>query len=603
VGIAEHEVGICLLDADGVVLELDADFGRIVELPWPSAAIGRRLSSVLLWAPPLPSGDPTAVQHDFGDASVEVLCRRANTGPVAYCVSARRHGTETALARQLRVARQTLDSVIEASPLAILTLDEHQRVVMWNRAAERTFGWTREEVLGRPYPLVPEDEREAFKELFNRVVLHGSGFTGVESTRLRKDGSRVEMRMHTAPLRDAEGRVTGGMALLEDLTQTRQLEERVRHSQKMEAIGRLAGGIAHDFNNLLTVVVGAADLLALDPALSPGAGERVTEILTVAQSARDLVSQLMTFSRRQVVRPQIVDLNERVRESGKLLRRLIGDNITLKIDVPDVPAWVRLDPSQFDQVLVNLAVNAVDAMARAGTLSYTTRTRELDVAAEPLEAGRYVCLEVRDTGAGIPADILPQIFEPFFTTKGAGSGTGLGLANVYGVVRQTGGNVEVESNEGEGACFRVYLPLVRRPLTRAQSGAIARTMPGGSERIMLVEDNKGVRVTMAKTLQALGYAVTVACDGVEALELLADGLVVDLVLTDLSMPRLGGAGLAKRLATRLGGVPVMFMSGNLDVESLREQVEQGHVKFLQKPVSLRELARATREVLDGLHKS
>jgi PAS domain S-box-containing protein len=591
-----HDVGICLLDADGVVLEVDVDFGRIVELPWPGAAVGRRLADVVLWAPPLPTGDPTSAQHDFGDATAELVCRRAHTQPVGYYVSAQRRRNESILARQLRVARQTLDSVIEASPLTILTVDVNQRVVMWNRAAEQTFGWTREEILGQPYPLVPEDEREAFEELFGRVVLRGSGFTGVESTRLRKDGSRIAMRMHTAPLRDAEGRVTGGMALLEDLTQTRQLEERIRHSQKMEAVGRLAGGIAHDFNNLLTVVVGSGDLLALEEGLSSDARDHVREILHVAESARELVAQLMTFSRRQVVRPQVVDFNNRVRESARLLKRLIGDSVTLQLEIPDVPAWVRLDPSQFDQVLVNLAVNAADAMPDGGTLIYTTSVRVLEVAAEASAAGRFACLEVRDTGTGIPAEILPQIFEPFFTTKAVGSGTGLGLANVYGVVHQNGGSIEVESEPGQGACFRVYLPLVLRPLPRVQSGEVARAMPGGAERILLVEDNPGVRKTMAMTLQALGYTVTVACDGMEALELISAGLVVDLVLTDLSMPRLGGAAMAKRLAN----LPVMFMSGNLDSESLREQVEHGHVKFLQKPVSLRELARATREVLDGL---
>ncbi|KIG12178.1 sensory box histidine kinase/response regulator [Enhygromyxa salina] len=581
------------------MLEFDPDFARIVELAWPSGSVGRSLAKLLPWAPSLPSpgGPPTSVQHDLGHVRVELLIRPANTGPVAYYVSAQQQRTETVLARQLRVARQTLDSVIEASPLAILTVDERQRVVMWNRAAERTFGWTRDEILGRPYPLVPEDERSDFEELFDKVVLRGSGFTGVESTRLRKDGSRVEMRMHTAPLRDAEERVTGAMAMLEDLTKTRQLEERVRHSQKMEAVGRLAGGIAHDFNNLLTVVFGAGDLLALDRSLSPSAREQVSEILSVAQSARELVAQLMTFSRRQVVRPLVIDLNERLREAGKLLRRLIGNNVTLEFDIPDIPAWVRLDPSQLDQVLVNLAVNAADAMPEGGTLRYASSVRELTVAAEPLAAGRYACLEVRDSGTGIPADILPQIFEPFFTTKGAGSGTGLGLANVYGVARQSGGNVEVESEQGEGACFRVHLPLVRRPLRRTHSGPHA--VPRGDERILLVEDNAGVRVTMAKTLQALGYTVTVACDGVEALELLAGELVVDLVLTDLSMPRMGGAEMAKQLAARLAGrvPPVMYMSGNLDVEELREQVEQGRAKFLQKPVSLRDLSQAIREVL------
>jgi two-component system cell cycle sensor histidine kinase/response regulator CckA len=593
-----HEVGVCLLDASGVVLEVDVDFARLTALSGPTMQ-GAVLSELLPGAPPLPSREPTRSCERRGENLVELLCRQASTGPVAYIVTAQRIASESSLAQQLRVARQTLDLVIEASPLAITTLDRNKRVVMWNRAAERMFGWNREEVLGQPYPLVPEGKLETFERLFEQVVLQGQGYTGVDSIRQRKDGSDIEVRMHAAPLRDAEGHAVGGMALLEDRSETRGLEQRIRQSQKLEAVGRLAGGIAHDFNNLLAVILSAGDLLALEQGLPPTALEYIEEIQQVTNSARELVGQLMTFSRRSVVRPEVFDVNEQLRHSTKLLNRLINERVELEFEFDSRRAWVRVDPTQFEQVLINLAVNASDAMPEGGRLSYATAIVELEAGAGASRTRvQHVCIEVHDTGTGIAADVLPHVFEPFFTTKAANKGTGLGLANVYGIIRQAGGDVEVESSVGRGTSFRVYLPLAPPPAERVASGPHPVGFPRGSERVLLVEDNEAVRMSMAKLLTALGYGVTIAVDGVEAQEHIAEGLVVDVVLTDLAMPRLGGAALAKWLAEQRPRLPVMFMSGNLDVDELREQVEQGRVQFLQKPVSLRELAFAVRAALD-----
>jgi two-component system cell cycle sensor histidine kinase/response regulator CckA len=592
-----HEVGVCLLDATGVVLELDDDFARLTELT--GARVGASLSELLPWAPPLPDGEPTHGCERRGDDLVELICRHVGVGLVAYTVTAQRIVSESTLAQQLRVARQTLDLVIEASPLAITTLDRNKRVVMWNRAAEQMFGWKREEVLGQPYPLVPEGKRESFERLFEQVVLRGQGYTGIDSTRQRKDGSDIEVRMHAAPLRDAYGHAVGGMAMLEDRSETLGLEQRVRQSQKLEAVGRLAGGIAHDFNNFLAIILGTSDLLELEQGLSPNALEYVAELQQVCNSARELVSQLMTFSRRSVVRPVVFDVNEQLRGSTKLLGRLINERVELEFEFDERPAWVHIDPTQFEQVLINLTVNASDAMPNGGRLSYATAIVELragpSVSSEPIS---HVCIEVYDTGTGIAPEVLPQVFEPFFTTKTHGKGTGLGLANVYGIVRQAGGDIEVESSVGRGTSFRVYLPLASAPIESVAASPPAAGLRRGSEHVLLVEDNEAVRLATAKLLAALGYAVTTAVDGVEALERIADVPGIDLVLTDLMMPRLGGAELAKQLAERLPGLPVVFMSGNLDVDELREQVEQGHVQFLQKPVSLRELALATRTALD-----
>jgi two-component system cell cycle sensor histidine kinase/response regulator CckA len=592
-----HEVGVCLLDAAGVVLELDDDFARLTELSEPR--VGAVLSTLLPWAPPLAERESTHSCESRGEELVELICRHVSIGSVAYTVTAQRIASESSLAQQLRVARQTLDLVIEASPLAITTLDRDKRVVMWNRAAEQMFGWKREEVLGQPYPLVPAGKRESFERLFEQVVMKGQGYTGIDSTRQRKDGSDIEVRMHAAPLRDAQGHAVGGMALLEDRSETRGLEQRIRQSQKLEAVGRLAGGIAHDFNNLLTIILTSSDLLALEEGLSADAIEYIAEIQQVTSSARELVGQLMTFSRRSAVRPEVFDVNEHLRGSTKLLSRLVNDRVELELECDSRRAWVCIDPTQFQQVLINLAVNASDAMPNGGRLSYATTIVELRAGSGlSIEPVHHVCIEVHDTGTGIAPDVLPQVFEPFFTTKASGKGTGLGLANVYGILRQAGGDIEVESTLGGGTSFRVYLPLAPAPSESDAPSPATAGLRRGSEHILLVEDNEAVRVSMSKLLAALGYEVTTAVDGVEALDRITQGLGVDLVLTDLMMPRLGGLEFAKQLAERRPGLPVLFMSGNFRIDELQEQVEQDHVHFLQKPISLRELAVATRTALD-----
>ena len=602
--LERHKVGVCLLDPRGIVIECDAEFCRIVDLLEPDATYGRELLALLPDLAAQLSTLPTSSVHrctiERHGAAIELSVRptTADAGLVAYVVCAQQLGAESQLVRQLRVARQTLDSVIEASPLPILTLNEDKRVVMWNRAAEHTFGWSRDEIMGEAYPLVPRDELPLFNELFERVVIKGRGFTGVEGIRLRKDGSRVELRMHTAPIHNADGRVTGGMALLEDLTEHRALEEQIRHSQKMEAIGRLSGGIAHDFNNMLTVIIGMADLLELDPELSLESREYIEEIAKVTETARELVAKLMTFSRRQVIKLEVVDVNEHLYQARKSLQRLIDERVELDVAPDDVRVWVRIDRAQFDQVLINLAVNAADAMPTGGKLSIRTEVVELPDRKELDKSERYWRLEVRDTGVGIEPEVLPQIFEPFFTTKGPGSGTGLGLANVYGIVHQHNGRIEVESEPGQGTTFRLYFPTTVRPAERAYSAPKRRAVPGGTERLLVVEDHASVRLSMIRMLSRLGYEVETATDGIEALELLRDGLVVDLVLTDLSMPRLGGAGLAAELERSSPELPIIFMSGNLDVPELREKIEQGGARFLQKPVSLRAIAQTIRELLD-----
>jgi PAS domain S-box-containing protein len=517
--------------------------------------------------------------------------------------------------RELEDVRRQLDAIVGGSPLGIVSVDTNRIVTLWSRAAEEIFGWTAAEVIGQPYPLVPDSERETFERLWDTVHLTRVGFTAFESKRARKDGSIVEIRIHSAPLFDQHGQLVGSLALLEELTRTRALEERVRQSKMMEAVGSLAGGIAHDFNNLLAGIVGTAELLEVDDSLAHDAQAHVSEILRVTGVARDLVAGLMTFGRRQVLRPVDTDLNTCLASAAKLVRHLLDERVELDVQLAVEPLPIRIDPGQLDRILINLAVNALDAMPSGGTLEYTATRRE--VSTGPVSHEPFACLTVRDNGDGISPEILPRVFDPFFTTKGAGVGTGLGLANVHTVITQAGGHVEVESEVGVGTKFQLYLPLAltvrdapapKRSVTTPTSGGRtpksgSRTpksagMPEGHERILLVEDDDVVRRSTARLLALLGYTVELAHNGLDALTRIDAGLEVDLVLTDVRMPELDGAELAQRLYARGSALPILFMSGNLDVSELREQVEQGRVSFLQKPATLRELAQATREILD-----
>ena len=490
-----------------------------------------------------------------------------------------------------------LSSLVDSSPVAITTLDLNQKVTLWNPAAEEIFGWRRQEVLGKDYPLVPEEERAAFEALFRRVVVNGEGFHDVEVKRQRKDGSYVTLNVSTAPLRDSFGNITGALALMADLTEQRQLEEQVRHAQKMEAVGRLAGGVAHDFNNLLTVILANSQLLGRQL----GDADRLKSIRAIehcAERARDLVQQLLTFSRREIVNPKLLDLSDLARDTVRMLRRTLGNSYQLSTNLsPDVPP-VRADAGQIEQVLLNLVVNARDAMPNGGHID--VRTSEA-VRSSDAFGGRpthFVCLTVSDSGDGIDPDVVPHIFEPFFTTKRAGEGTGLGLATVYGIVTRAGGTIEVDSNHGHGTTFRVLIPAADgAAVTGATSSNDRRAPNQAGGHMLVVDDDAGVLDAVAALIRALGYRVTAVQSGREALALIATGRTFDAVLTDVYMPEMTGRELADRLAERLDQVPILYMSANLSDAELRARVEAGTAHFLAKPLDFDEVGKTLRDVL------
>jgi PAS domain S-box-containing protein len=502
----------------------------------------------------------------------------------------------------LRETSESLHALIEASPLAIIELDTEQKVKMWNLAATQIFGWTEREVLGRPYPLVPDDRRVEYQSLSDRYA-RGQPVAGFETQRQRKDGTLVDVVLSVAPLVGADGRVAGTMGIIADITQRKRLEELLLQSQKMEAVGRLAGGIAHDFNNLLTVIIGRSEL-ALAHLPSDDARRQDLELIqTTAHRAAALTGQLLVFSRRQMLQPMVIDLHMVISNIMPRLRRLIGEVIDIHT-VAGATGRVKVDPGQIEQVLMNLAVNARDAMPKGGRLVIATANVVLDEDAVGriggVLPGPYLILSVADTGIGMDDETRLRVFEPFFTTKPQGQGTGLGLSMVYGIVQQHGGTIMVESAPGQGAAFKIYFPRVDDPVSEVGGSAASDDAGGGSETILVVEDEPHVRALVAQMLQAFGYTVLTAADPATALAL-SDRHPgpIDLLLTDVVMPEMSGPELCQRLKSRRPRTRVLYMSGYTDEALGRYGVLEPGTFLLQKPFRIGELGQKVREVLDA----
>ncbi len=396
--------------------------------------------------------------------------------------------------------------------------------------------------------------------------------------------------------------MTHFVGVLMDVTDRRRLVSQLTQSQKMEAVGQLAGGVAHDFNNLLTVINGYSQILLDTLPDSDPSRTAVTAVLDAGERAVGLTTQLLAFSRHSVLRTMVLDPNVVVAETGKLLRRLIGEDITLTATLSPEIGRVKADPGQLGQVLMNLAVNARDAMPQGGRITIETRTVDLDegyARVHPdVQAGKHVLIAVTDTGTGMPPEVLVRLFEPFFTTKEPGKGTGLGLATVYGIVKQSGGHVEAYSEVGVGSTFKVYLPMVEEQV-KPNSGSNRAQALGGTESVLLVEDQVDVRRLAQRTLRAHGYSVLEAADGQEALGLVEwDRPRVDILVTDVVMPGMSGPRLAEALRHHYPGLKVLYVSGYTDDAVVRHGLLAQEVAFLQKPYTLLALAHQVRAVLD-----
>ena len=499
----------------------------------------------------------------------------------------------------LAEANRRLRALIDSSPLAILRLDLDGTVRAWNRAAERIFGWTEEEALGRPLRILPTPEETP--DWLARAA-RGEELTAVPARRSRKDGSLVEVRLWAAPLRNAAGEISGAIAIYADFTEQRRLEQQLAQAQKMEAIGRLAGGAAHDFNNLITVIAGYGQMLLAAVQDNPALRDAAQEVLRASDRAASLAGQLLLFSRRQANQPRVIDLNGLVNDLKNMLGRVMGEDVELKTELEAGLGAVRADPGQIEQVIVNLAINARDAMPAGGRLLLETANVEIGgggARAIGLEPGPYVMLAIGDTGSGMSAAVKSHVFEPFFTTKERGRGTGLGLSTVYGIVKQHGGGIFLYSEPERGATFKIYLPRAEEAAAESPPPEL-RPAPRGDETVLVVEDEEGVRRLIRDILEQQGYHVLDADGGERALEIVnADERgAIALLVTDVVMPHMSGRDLAQAVALLRPEVKVLFLSGYTD----RAAIEHGlgsAAAFLQKPFSPEALARKVRGVLDA----
>ncbi len=485
------------------------------------------------------------------------------------------------------------------SGMAITTLEG--RVVDVNEAFLRTLGYTRDEAVGRTTVELglwrsPDDRARAIQaaQTLGRVQT-------IEIEARTKESAKRTL-LYSAELIELDG-VPHVLVLTTDITERRQLEEQLRQAVKMEAVGRLAGGIAHDFNNLLTAIIGSADLLLEDLDPSSPARDDVTEIRRAGDRAAQLTHQLLAFSRRQPLTPRVIDVNALVAEMDRLLRRLIGEDIEFRTVLATDLGPVRADAGQLEQVIMNLAVNARDAMPRGGKLTIETANAELDEAYArehvTVRPGSAVMIAVSDTGTGMDPQTLAHIFEPFFTTKEVGKGTGLGLATVYGIVKQSGGHVWVYSEPGRGTAFKIYLPRV----TEAVEGVGAATAPTtlqGNETILVVENEAPVRELTRRMLEAKGYTVLTAAAPADALALVErHAAPIHLAVTDVVLPGMDGPELARRLEQAQPGLRVLFVSGYANEAIVHQGVLDPGVAYLPKPFTADALARKVREVIDA----
>ena len=513
----------------------------------------------------------------------------------------RRELREAAERRALRDTEAAYSTLVEQAPLGIYRSTPSGRFISANPALARILGYDSAEAvlaldMSRDVYADPDERRR----LVEQDTYTNQVYEELEATWKKKDGTRIRVQLSVRANRDAEGRVEFYEAFARDITSQRQLEAQLAQSQKMEAIGRLAGGVAHDFNNLLTVILSYSELLLED--LPAGSTDRddVAQIRKAAQGASELTRQLLAFSRQQVLEPKVIDLNAAVTGIEKLLGRVLREDVKLRCALGPDTGTIKVDPGQLEQVLMNLAVNARDAMPNGGLLTIETANVDLDAAyleghalAKP---GNYVMLAVTDTGVGMDAETQARIFEPFFTTKDIGKGTGLGLATVQGIVQQSGGFIWVYSEPDHGTVFKIYLPRVDEPVSQAES--VVGEDLRGTETVLVAEDMAAVRAVTRQMLERYGYTVLEAADGMAALGVAAGfNGHIHLLLTDVVMPDLSGRDLAAQLQALRPDMKVVYMSGYTDDAVVRHGILEEGIAYLQKPFTPASLARKVRGVL------
>jgi PAS domain S-box-containing protein len=505
-------------------------------------------------------------------------------------------------AEQIGEYRARLALIIDSSEDAIIGKTLDGTITSWNKGAQRIYGYTPEEVIGKNISiLAPSDRPDEIPGILGRIA-RGESTEHYESVRVTKEGRRLNVSITVSPLRDMNGEIVGASAIARDITEQRRAEAQLRQAQKMEAIGRLAGGVAHDFNNVLGIINACNEFLRdrIDPASEPSI--YVQNIKKATERGASLTRQLLAFSRKQVVKPVVLNLNERLKEITKLLRPLMGDDIEVLIAPRTESAIVEADPGQLDQIVMNLAVNARDAMPDGGRFILETDVVEFDQhfadQYQPLSPGKYILLAVSDSGIGMDKATLTRIFEPFFTTKQPGKGTGLGLATVYGIAKQSGGHIWVYSEPGRGTTFKLYLPSAENKLESSSPAKAEDAIPKlEGKTILLAEDDEIMRSLTGKMLQEQGYIVVGVNDGKSALAWAeANPARMDLLLTDVVMPGISGPELADRLTHSNPKLKVVYMSGYTgELMSTHEGLKHGIL--LEKPFTRTALLNALHKAL------
>ena len=500
---------------------------------------------------------------------------------------------------------QQLAFIVESSGEAIIGCDLSGTITSWNRGAETVFGYAAAEAVGKSTLLLyPPDRTGEQPDILARIG-RGESLANFQTERLRKDGKRIQVSASISPLRDARGTVVGAATITRDITRQQMLEEHLRQSQKMEAIGQLAGGVAHDFNNILAIIQMQAELSRLGGSTSEERLTSLDEIQTAANRGANLTRQLLLFSRRQRPQPREIDLSDSITAMTKMLRRILSDQIQIQLKYAPQPLIVQADAGMLDQVLMNLTLNSRDAMPNGGQLVIETAAVDIDdlAALQSLEArpGSFARLSVSDSGSGITPEVLPRIYEPFFTTKDVGKGTGLGLATVFSIVQQHQGWIEVASEPGCGTSFHIYLPRVATPSAPPAEAALpATTVNGGSETILLVEDDDAVRGSIRRCLSQLGYQLLEAASAAAALQTWQQHRDrIDLLLTDLIMPGgQTGKELGEQLQQEKPALKVIYVSGYSADIFTRDVPQAPGVTFLAKPFRTQALAESVRAALD-----
>jgi two-component system, cell cycle sensor histidine kinase and response regulator CckA len=498
--------------------------------------------------------------------------------------------------REVQEAVARLAAIVSSSSDAIIGKTLDGMITSWNAAAERIFGYSNSEMVGESvFKLIPEELHDTERSVLARLR-QGESVELAETERIRKDGKRIWISLSVSPVRDATGAMVGAASIKRDVTESRLMRQHLHDTQRFQAVGQLAGGIAHEANNQMTVVLGASQFLLRRPDLAPSAREDVELIRRAAERTASITQQLLAFSRRQVLELRDVDLNRVVQTIEPVLRRSLSESHELIVRLRLRDAMVRADPRQLEQVLLNLTLNARDAMPAGGHLTIETDRAELEAdeagsSAGGPSPGTYAVVVVKDTGHGMDRATLERAFEPFFTTKGVGRGTGLGLSVVHGIVNQTGGSIQAQSEPGKGTTFTLYLPITSAGRASEQP-ADTGTMAVEHGRVALVvEDDPVVRGMAARGLREAGYAVLEAVNGREAVDLIGTHAGrLDVVVTDVGMPEMDGYDVARWLSDARPDVPVVFMSGYGDPEP--------KVPFLRKPFAPDVLVRRVGEVLD-----